>query len=85
MDTYERVVDAIFAMPAGPLSPHDVAGSPNDIGVAARDAVTDIVKGVFAVHGAVPMDSAYVGSCPLDAPPDTAAMLSASGTRLAMR
>ena len=53
--------------------------------VAARDSVVDVVKRVFAVHGAVPLDSAYVGSCPVDAPPDLAAMLLPSGARLAMR
>ncbi len=53
--------------------------------VPARDAVVDTVKRIFAVHGAVPMDSAYVGACPVDAPPDMAALLSASGARLAMR
>ena len=53
--------------------------------VAARDSVVDVLKRVFAVHGAVPLDSAYVGSCPVDAPPDLAAMLSPSGARLAMR
>ena len=53
--------------------------------VPARDAVVDAIKRVFAVHGAVPMDSAYVGACPVDAPPDMAALLAASGARLALR
>lgn len=37
------------------------------------------------MHGAVQMDSSEVGFCPVDAPPDIAAVLSASGTRLALR
>ncbi len=53
--------------------------------MAVRDSVVDVLKRVFAVHGAVPLDSAYVGSCPVDAPPDVAAMLLPSGARLAMR
>ena len=53
--------------------------------MAARDSVVDVLRRVFAVHGAVPLDSAYVGSCPVDAPPDVAAMLLPSGARLSMR
>jgi hypothetical protein len=32
-ETFERVVDAIFAMPAEPLGTNEVAGTPNDVGV----------------------------------------------------
>jgi hypothetical protein len=53
--------------------------------VAARDKVVEVIRSVFAVHGAVQMDSTDVGTCPIDAPPDTAAMLSTSGARLALR
>lgn len=53
--------------------------------VSARNAVVDVIQRVFEVHGAVPMDSTDIGFCPIDAPADTAAMLSTSGARLAMR
>ena len=53
--------------------------------VSARQAVVETLERVFARHGAVPMDSNTVGFCPVDAPADTADLLSTTGARLAMR
>ncbi len=53
--------------------------------VSARQAVVETLERVFARHGAVPMDSNTIGFCPVDAPADTAELLSTTGARLAMR
>ena len=53
--------------------------------VSARQAVVETLERVFARHGAVPMDSNTIGFCPVDAPTDTAGLLSTTGARLAMR
>ena len=53
--------------------------------VSARQAILETLESVFARHGAVPMDSSDIGFCPVDPPPDIAALLSTTGARLAMR
>ena len=53
--------------------------------MSARQAVLEALEGVFARHGAVPMDSSDIGFCPVDPPPDVAALLSTTGARLALR
>ena len=53
--------------------------------VSARQAVVETLERVFARHGAVTMDSNTIGFCPVDAPADTAELLSTTGARLAMR
>lgn len=53
--------------------------------VSARQAVVETLERVFARHGAVPMDSNTIGFCPVDAPADTAELLSTTGARLAVR
>ena len=53
--------------------------------VSARQAILETLESVFARHGAVPMDSSDIGFCPVDPPPDVAALLSTTGARLAMR
>ena len=53
--------------------------------VSARQAVVETLERVFARHGAVPMDSNTIGFCPVDAPADSAELLSTTGARLAMR
>ncbi|CAK0752569.1 hypothetical protein CVIRNUC_002156 [Coccomyxa viridis] len=84
-EAYDRVVDSIFNMPVENLRPEEVPGTPNAFQVSARQAILETLESVFARHGAVPMDSSDIGFCPVDPPPDVAALLSTTGARLAMR
>ncbi|KAK9831407.1 hypothetical protein WJX81_002476 [Elliptochloris bilobata] len=87
-ETAERVVDALFALPSDAGVPLDeLAGAPVAMPrqVEAREALVDVLRAVFASHGAVPMGSRELGFRAPGAPPDTAALLAASGARLAAR
>ncbi|KAK9811583.1 hypothetical protein WJX72_006503 [[Myrmecia] bisecta] len=83
-DTYDRVVESIFSIPPGGLG-NEIPGTPTARQVDVQDMIMDVLKGVFSLHGAVPIASSEVGYASAEVPQDAARMLAPNGAQLALR
>ena len=82
-----RAAERHDAEPCNAPSSKDLRAETDQLGlqVAEREALIKLMKGTFAVHGAVPMASSAIGFRPSDMAPDAACLLDRSGAVLALR
>ncbi|PSC69649.1 putative serine threonine-kinase GCN2 isoform B [Micractinium conductrix] len=90
---HEKVLDAIFSLPravgdagtGGAVAALEAPGAPLPVQMAAREHVVSVLREAFQRHGAVGMCSQELGMASMEDPPGAVQLLTAAGTKLALR